>query len=382
MKILGADLWPVSGADQTFGDASQIERARGQMRLRQLIENILLYDQVVLPTDNFLSLDVLARTFGAETVAILIDEGLLKFRRYTGMLAYAGAGHGLTTIRLGVDQARREHRPIAPAWLPTGVAATAILSGVPNVTPLRAKQISAKIVHATKEIELETLRVELRDRVSSSIVSGNLDAQLIPANKNLNDLEIRPDQLRLVGSLEDYAPTDDIDRLMAVARTQLELLAKEQCGCDDLSTLSPVGKVLVTSNSSSTALGKLYEITDVPDLGSAAMQGAISINEIVKLRQSKHWIEFVRWFHESCASEPDRVAKEYVKLLRTESKLDSGFFKIVRLFVTTVIGAINPVAGIIAGAADTFALPRLKEPAAKYFIENLEQLTHQQRENK
>lgn len=381
VKILSADLWPVVGAGQTFGDASGQALATSQMRLRQLIENVLLYDQVVLPTDDFISLRVLAQTFGAEAIAILLDEEILKFQRFRGILAYTGAGNGLNVIKVDVARSVADNKPVGPMWLPTGVAAASILAELPGVTPLRARQIAAKVIHATKETDLDNVRMELRNRTRTAALSEMMAPQLKISNSDLDNLGIAPDQLRLLGSLENYSPTDDIDKLMAIARTQVELLAKEESSCDDLSTLSPVGKILATKLEGDTSLGRLFEISDVPDLGTAVMRNAITISEIVKLRQSRHWSEFVKWFHEACASDPQRVGKEYVKLLKSEAPLDTGFFRIVRFFVTTVAGFISPALGVAVAAGDSLLIPRLKEPSAKYFIENLEQVSAKQSED-
>jgi hypothetical protein len=50
----------------------------------------------------------------------------------------------------------------------------------------------------------------------------------------------------------------------------------------------------------------------------------------------------------------------------------------VRLLISTVVGVISPIAGVAAAAADTFLVPKLKEPSAKYFVEELEQLSANQ----
>ena len=244
MKILAADLWP-PGRNVSYAEASKLELVRGQMRLRQLIENVLLYDQVVLPTDNFLSLRFLAQAFGVEALAILMDEDILKFNRFSGQLAYAGASHGLTVIKVDVARTAQAKGSVGAAWMPTGVAATAILSDLPGITPLRAKQIAAKVVHATKETELSAIIAKLRGSTYEAAHSSEMDPRLRLSNPNLNDLGIRADQVRILGDLEDRNASDDIDKLMLIARTELELFAKEKNGCDDLSTLSPWGRYLL-----------------------------------------------------------------------------------------------------------------------------------------
>lgn len=371
-KILAADLWPPGRNDQPFKDAGATAIADGKVRLKQLIENVLLYDQVVVPTDNLLSLHVLAKVFGPESIATLIDEGILRFQRFNGQLVYAGAGRGLTAIKVNVSESVKNGRPVGPAWLPTGIAATAILEQMHGVEPRRAKQIAAKVISVTKEIDLDTILRPLRDRTFEAAHSPAIETLAIDKD-NLDDLGIRADQLRLVGEWNE-AWMDDIQKLLAIARTQHELFAKEQSGCDDMSTLSPVGKIIAPNANAKTSLHHLYEITDVPDVGAATMHGAVTIDQVLKFRNTRNWEQFAKWFHETCSSDPNSVGREYVKLLRSEAPLDTNFFKTVRLLVSTAIGVISPIGGIIAAAADTFLLPKIKEASAKYFVDDLEQL--------
>lgn len=377
MKILAADLWP-PGSNLTYAEASQLEMQRGRIRLKQLIENVLLYDQVVLPTDNLLCIRFLAEAFGAESIAILIDEEILKFSRFSGQLAYAGGGCGLTSIKLAIEETARENGTVGAGWLPTGIATTAILQGIPGLSSRRARQIAAKVVHATKETDLNAVMPTLAERAHCSVLSPEMDPSLSISNPDLRNLDIQSNQMRILGDLETTDRGDDIQKLMLVARTQLELIAQQQCGCDDLSTLSPVGKVLATRSTKETALDRLYQITNVPDLGAATMRGIVSVNEVVKFRNSRHWQEFAKWFHESCSSEPERVGREYVRLLKTDNAPDLPFFKVVRFLVGTVVSVISPVAGAAVTAADMFLMSKVKEPSPKYFVEELEQLSTSQ----
>jgi hypothetical protein len=348
------------------------------MRLRQLIENVLLYDQVVVPTGNFLSIRFLSQAFGMETLAVLMDEEILKFNRLIGEVVYAGAGTGLTVIKVDVPASRKNNAPVSPAWWPTGVAATAILAELPGVTSLRAKQVAAKFVHATKDIDLDSLRTALRNRTISTAHSPTIDSKLRVEGSDLDNLGIRPNQIKILEGLGSDIERDDVGKALLIARTELEILAKERSGCDDLSTLSPIGKILAAKTNEQTALERLYQISEVPDLGTAVMNGAVSIKQIIDLRSSRNWQEFAKWFHESCASEPDRVGREYVRLLKATAPLDSTFFKIVRLLLPLAVSVFSPAASIAVTAADSFVVPKIRSPSAKYFVEELEQLTRRQ----
>jgi hypothetical protein len=372
MRILAADLWPSTGVDG-FNRASEIELASAQMRLHQFVENVLLYDQVVIPTDDFISLNVLAKSFGLSALETLLDEAVLKFWRLQGQLVYAGAGHGITFIN---SWKTVDGTPVSPLWLPTDIAVAAILrKEIPSATPEQAHNLAAKVSKATVEADLDAINLEAKKRSHGAAQSPSMDPRLAISDRDLNNLGIGPDQVRLLGRLNEAPQIEDsIYKLMVIARTQIEMIAGEQTACNDISTLSPVGKI-IAANRSKTSLDRLYEITDVPDLGAAAWNGTVSMKQIVELRNSRNWQQFVQWFHETCAKEPDAVGREYVKLLRAHAPLDSPFFKLVRLLISTVAGALSGGLGVAVSAADAFLVPKIREPSAKYFIERLEQLS-------
>jgi len=376
-KIFAADLWPVSGATSKFlAEASQ-QLAQGQMRLRQLVENLLFYDQVILPVDDFIGLKVLGDAFGTEGVATMIDAEVLRFARVHGSLAYAGEGHGLVTIS-AVDRASG---PTPPMWMPTGVAARAIFAAIEGEDNRRAKQMGAKVASYTKDIQLGHYSKLIEERAFAAVRSASISPDLAIPELNLRSLPGKKNnEIVVTGPLnQPLEPNNDIGRLMRVARTELEIVGKEVTQCSDISTLSPIGKVIAAHTA--TAMTTLFQITDVPDVGEATLRGALNLQQIISLRESRNWQEFVRWFHEACNSDSDQVGREYVKLLKKAGPLDTAFFKTVRILVPTVLGLMpgGAAIGVLVEAADTFLLQKIKEPSPKYFIEELEQLTLKQR---
>lgn len=344
------------------------------MRLQQMVENLLLYDQVVIPTDNFVSIKVLADAFGTEGVATMIDSGILRFARVHGILTYAGVGRGLLVITQSNNQ--------SPLWAPTGVAARYVFETLEGPDSRRAKQMGAKIASVTTEINLSHHRDAIQDRTFAAVRSSTISPELKVNSPNLLALPGQANnQLTLTGALnKPLDPDNDIGRVMRVARTESEIVGQQVTGCTDVSTLSPIGKIIAAN--AETQMKGLFQITDAPDIGKAALVGNLQLKDIIALRESKHWQEFVVWFHQACGSEPERVGREYVKLLKAAGPLDTTFFKVVRVLIPALIGLL-PGGGTLStaiGAADTFLLPKLKEPSPKYFIEELEQLTIEQRQ--
>lgn len=239
-----------------------------------------------------------------------------------------------------------------------------------------------KVASVTKEIELSHIADLVQTRTFQTCTSKNVDPEFAISQPDLRNLSgKRNDQLTLCGPVnKPLDPNNDIGRLMRVARTQLEIAGKEQAECTDISTLSPIGRLIASNDT--TAMAALFQITDAPDIGKATIEGALSIKNIIALKESRHWQEFVTWFHEECAADPAKVGREYVKLLRKAGPLDSPFFKIIRFLIPTALGFVPVIGGAASaalGLADSFGVPKVKEASPKYFIEELEQLAEQQR---
>ena len=99
---------------------------------------------------------------------------------------------------------------------------------------------------ATKEIDLDHWHIPLRERTYAAMSSGYLSEDLKTKSSDLDNLPgITANQIIVAGKADiPLNPDDDIAKLMRVTRTQIELIAQETMQCDDLSTLSPVGKLI------------------------------------------------------------------------------------------------------------------------------------------
>ena len=187
------------------------------------------------------------------------------------MLAYVGEGHGISVM--SAVSPGNTGQPLGPMWLPIGVAAYSILREVPGTTDLRARQMAVKIASATREIDLGHFRAEIRDNTKAVALSHLLDESLKIRSPDLENLPGKTaNQITIPSKFrQPLEPDNDIGRLLRIARTQQEIIAQHQTNCEDLSTLSPIGKVLSTETGA--VLRHLYEITDAPDVGTAVIRG-------------------------------------------------------------------------------------------------------------
>ena len=77
-KIVAANMWSI----WNFGDANERYQnflSRGKPEFSNFIENTLLYEEVYVPTQDYLSLTILLGVLGEDSIQELLSCGTLKF---------------------------------------------------------------------------------------------------------------------------------------------------------------------------------------------------------------------------------------------------------------------------------------------------------------
>jgi hypothetical protein len=350
----------------------------------RLVESILLHDRIVVPTQDMMSLALLLGGFGEDSVIALLQSGHLRFARYKGALCYVGNGTGLAHYMVQTEDGREVIRLGTPLdetidWL---------IDALP-VKPSDRRRLLQLVIDATDEVDAPPNDEAIQSETYGDILdSTDLRNRFALRNTDMNHLVgVAPNEVRIYPG-PDYGENegDEIDTILRLAMTNIELLLAARLGCEDLSTSNPVGHVLKAkvqrAGESAEGFATLREIAGIPDLGAAVLDHDVSVDRVLRLRHSRHAGQFRSWFHENCRTDPTRTAREYVGLLRSESWLQSGTARTIRFIVTNAIGltsAIDPIAGTLAGLAagaiDQFALDKLRiGRSPKFFIESLRQL--------
>lgn len=100
-------------------------------------------------------------------------------------------------------------------------------------------------------------------------------------------------------------------------------------------------------------------MNSVPELGSAFAARQLSASQILDLRTSKHTQALRDWF---AAGAPGATASEtlarYLETIANPSLLERLPAKVMRFAATTAWGALEPISGAVAAAADTFLLSK------------------------
>jgi hypothetical protein len=350
----------------------------GKPRFQSFIESLLLHDQIVVPTDDYMSLAVLLGVLGQDPVVDLIDGGTISFLRVKGALAYIGNGGGIQAYEILHNRKNR-----SPFCAPLDEAINWAIGGL--AAKVDSNLVVRKAMDATQEVALSTIVDAVRHETYMDILgSSDLRALFAIRNEDMSHLAgVEPNQVRIYGGPDAKDQrSDEIGSVLQLAHANVELRVAEAAGCEDSSTSSPVGHVLKAKEERvSAALSAkesflvLREISGIPDVGELVLSKRVALRQLMRLRSSRSGEQFREWFHKNCRDDPVKTGKEYVALLKEVPAAQSGLGRVMRFLVTQGLGVVNPVVGGVASAVDSFFLDRLWRGASpKFFIERLEQL--------
>lgn len=380
-RLLAASMWAIFNYDNPNERYQQFLK-RGRGAFSSMIDGLVLYDQVIVPTQDFMSLTILVGVLGQRSVLDLLENKCLSFLRVKSAMAYVGNGTGITAFM--VKSPTGECRPFCDS---VEGAANWALRGLSDISV--DPTLSAKVVQATREIDVGDVIDEVRHETYMDVLNSQcLRDQFAIRNTDMDRLSgIEANGVRIYGGPDGNWHGDEIDILMALAATNLELCLADFANCVDSSTASPVGQIIKAKVErclgweKATGFGVLQEVAGIPDIAGTVLNEPVAdrpalMSKLLKLRGTRNAEQFRHWFHSNCGSSNLDVAKEYVKLLRQIPAAQSWPGRVIRLIFTSAIGAMLPAAGLAASFVDSFFVERLlRGSSPKFFIDDLCYLT-------
>jgi hypothetical protein len=378
-SVLAGDMW----AHLDFGDPNvryQKFLSAGRPRFSRLLDSIMLYDKVCIPTQDFMSATVLIGVLGDKAVLDMLEAGDIKFIRLRGALAYIGNGGGLTAFEIheqkGVAHATFADDEEALDWALSGLAQ--------KPDPL----VHQLVLRNTQMVKMDSIAELIKGETYQDILkSQHLKDAFAVRNTHLDRLVgIGPDQVRIAESLDPAVFGDEIDTVLRISRANLELHLAMRSGCLDSTTGTPMGHLLKGKreriNSEQAPFenyATLKELAGIPDLSAYVLDapGHIRHYRVADLLRPKHTRDgdaFRAWFHENCRNQGAEVARRYIDLLQQTQFVNTLPGKTVRFLATTGAGFLDPMAGIVAGAVDSLFGDFLRKSSPKFFIEDLCQI--------
>lgn len=384
-KILAADMWP-SFNFMAPEDRRQTFLKIGAPGFINLLNSLLLYDEIVIPTQDFMIINILVGVLGEKGMIDCIERGNLSFVRARGQLGFAGSGgtvHGFCTLHAGIkrfvdtssDDPYSASIDTALDWAYTGL-----------ITSKLSRKAKSFILDSTSEIEFSDIHRKIKEEnildTTASFLSNNYSEQEIREGR-LEGLE--PKDIRLFSTpIDDEQITDHASQALLVAYANAEFALANENNCTDMSTLLPIREILATKmrrvdkNHPLENFFDLREIAGVPDFCGAIINRKVEIKKLLDIRTSKDGREFRRWFHDNGFSDAKEVAQAYVQLLNQKSEFDSLPSRTIRFMATKAWSTIEPLSGTLASLANNFVLSRLFEKnPVKFFMEKLKRLDHE-----
>lgn len=368
-----ADYGPPNERAQQF-------MAVGRSPMKSFLESILLFDQIVIPTNDYMPLSLLIGILGEATVRQLLDDDVLKFARFDQSIAYAGGGVGVTLLMIYNPDGETPKYFSAPSD-------EAIRLAVDATVAKNKRQLSRLALQATQEFAIQTEEHGFAQAVYKEL-GQNLSWLSHPFYADLKKLPGVTDRdVRGLSGIWAPGQDDDVFQMLRVAQACMEARAASVSDCDDVYTADQVSKLYEKGFSriaQGTERGNQYsglrEIAGLPDVAELALTDKSHLPKILKLRNSSDGAAFRSWFHAHCAGDPRNTAKEYASLLKEIPAVQSAPARAFRYFVGAGVGVAllpaDPLLGLGAGlavsAVDNFLVDRmLRGRSPKIFIERL-----------
>lgn len=327
-----------------------------------------------------MSASVLVGVLGDKAVIEMLETGDIKFIRLRGALAYIGNGGGLQSYEI--------HAKEGEARVPFSDDEKALDWALNGLATKPDPLVHRLVLRNTKTIRMDKIYELIKHETYRDILESRpLKDVFAIRNTHLDRLVgVGPDQLRIAESYDSAVVGDEIDTVLRIARANLELHLAMQAGCLDSTTGTPIGHLLKSKWERMQAEQKpfesyatLKEFAGVPDLSSHVLDSPLELRhyrmaDILRPKHTRDGDEFRTWFHANCRSDPREVAKRYIDLLQQSQFVNTLPGKTIRFLATTGAGLFGPVAGVVAGAIDSFFGDFLRKSNPKFFIEDIRQI--------
>lgn len=360
----------------------------------RLADYLLMYDQIVIPTGNLQILSVLRFMLGDDVLLELLETRTIVLTRFDQWFGYVGtAGVVFFKVGDGPDNKRTVPNLATSHFLPLDEAIDAAFIATNPPSTLETRHTyKTLLLNRTAQLATESLLEDVRAEAYRDIRdSPYLQALLSIRNAGRSIENLAGSKADTVTVFNPHVPPEknDLPEIRAVLRVVFENLLLGVGGKAEVSELTGDGSTLSILQAKGQRLGysphgrsafaQIQQVSGVPDLGMAFASKQLSARQILDLRQSKHAQSFRDWL---AAGNPVSTAEDtlrrYVESVGRPSLVESLPAKLLRFSTTTTWGALEPVSGGIAAAADSFLLskwfpgesPRLFMRQAKVVVTN------------
>lgn len=371
LKVLAGDLSATFNID---GQHGQRYLARKAGIAESLCEQLMLHDQILIPTNDYLTAAALVALLGERTFIDLLEADRLKFVRLRMLFGYLrGENKEGSIVALGDPENRR------PQDSPIEESIYAALSSIqPGVK--ESEKLAQLIAANSHPMEMAQVIAAVKDSAYADFRHSPLwHASYVGRTGSFKLPGSNKHTVTMLGPTTDPS-SKPIDALLALTLSNIELYLSNQFSCVSMSTGSPMGDCLDLKSGYSGKkdhpgrhrLWSFLDVASVPNLAAVTLADQSKFSDVLKLTDSRNARVFREWFHQNATLTDTEMKARYVDLLHEVPWAQTAPIKALRFAVTNLLDAKIPSLGKVASLADTFLLDKvLKGNSAKFFVDDL-----------
>jgi hypothetical protein len=388
-SLLNTKVWPRVGLDHAPTKNNQLRSRRDYMS--DLAQQFILYDRIVIPTNDFGIVPILIDWMGISTVFDALESDSLAFVRQHGCLGYAGNGNGISLFV--VEEAPDSNKKLL--WWQKAMFGDVkealmlqLANGSPSISPHDRQRLCSLVLSKCNEFKLSN-DCFIKDIVNESYEDVLRTPYLFEQFRQhyLDQLpvklawlpEVKKNEMRVSGI---DVPNDPVDLLLHVAEINLELNISVQMDQSDIYTAEKTETLLLSklqraglANAKLSGFSGILELSDIPDIRGAVAMQQLPFSEIWRARNTRNAHKFRSWLRNTTIADVRDLEKAYVASLETVPKVNSLPARVLRFVVTIAVSALEPISGLILSATDSFFVGRwLAGYTPKLFVDEIRKL--------
>jgi hypothetical protein len=310
-----------------------------------LANQLLIYDEIIIPTKDFGIVPILINWFGLKTFINALEHNTFSFIHTNSIIGYAGNGLGISGFKI-----EDGGKPFA--WWQDAMfrdSSIAIDQQLRNMCPFLSRSerdsILAEILKRTievnydnsffmKDIVQETYQndIERNSELCDFIVYDLQKRNLLKEESGSINLEKLPlitgSEMKVLN--QEGRIDNSIDLVLRIAEINMELYFASICDNADLFT-SDGAETLLTSklmrsgieNDSLKHFLALFDFRNIPNVGKIVADNELPFSSFWKIREGKKSESFRKWFHKLEIKDSEEIKKLYVDSLERKSWVDS-----------------------------------------------------------
>lgn len=356
---------------QFNADGSHLHRylQRSDTIRSSICEDLILNDQILIPTQDYLTAAGLIIILGERSLIELLERGRINFIRTRccfGFVRGSGPDGGLITFS-DPKNLRPQDCDIERS---VQLALNEISQSLKDKKLLTQLLVQSSLEEETNNI-LEKIGSEAILDFKRSFFWLDEYADEQPGLLRLPGIEKMQVKLASAGEDPNQGP---IEFLLSLVLKNMDFYLLGKYHCQNISPFHSIGDFLnaKANRMNVSDISTLIEIMGVPNFSATDFTKEHVFLDFLHMTESKNALAFRKWFASLEAINEKEVLKEYISVLQDVPWIQRLPGKTFRFAITTFASLIPGAVGFVAGALDTFFLDSLgKKKSPKFFIDDL-----------